>query len=107
MSGPEFFQTGMGKTFFEGTLPRMVRAIERVATALEAQQEMVKEDIAREEKREAERAAEFSLSADERAEMLQIARAIVAEGEEGEPEVLMTRGDRLAALVCKMHGVGS
>jgi len=31
MSGPEFFQTGMGRIFFEGTMPRLYRAIDRVA----------------------------------------------------------------------------
>lgn len=34
--GPEFFQTRMGQTFYEGTLPRMVKALERIATALES-----------------------------------------------------------------------
>lgn len=34
MSGPEFFQTGMGKTFFEGTVPRLYRAIDRLADVL-------------------------------------------------------------------------
>lgn len=36
-NGPSFFQTRMGITFFEGTLPRAVRALERIADALEAQ----------------------------------------------------------------------
>ncbi len=34
--GPEFFQTGMGHSFFNGTLPRLVRALERIADELEA-----------------------------------------------------------------------
>ena len=33
--GPEFFQTRMGQTFFEGTMPRIAANLERVATALE------------------------------------------------------------------------
>lgn len=37
MSGPSFFQTLMGKVYYEGTLPRIARALERLATALEAQ----------------------------------------------------------------------
>lgn len=37
MSGPSFFQTLMGKVYYEGTLPRIARALERIATALEAQ----------------------------------------------------------------------
>lgn len=32
----EFYQTRMGHQFYEGTVPRLVRAIERVADALEA-----------------------------------------------------------------------
>lgn len=34
MSGPQFFQTRMGQTFFEGTVPRLYRAIDRLADAL-------------------------------------------------------------------------
>lgn len=34
MSGPQFFQTGMGKIFFEGTMPRLYRAIDRLADVL-------------------------------------------------------------------------
>lgn len=37
MSGPGFWQTLMGKTYYEGTLPRIARALERIAAALEAQ----------------------------------------------------------------------
>lgn len=33
--GPEFFQTVMGRQFFEGTVPRIARALERIAKALE------------------------------------------------------------------------
>lgn len=36
---PEFFQTGMGQKFFEGTVPRIVKALERIADALEKQNE--------------------------------------------------------------------
>lgn len=31
----EFFQTRMGQYFYEGTIPRAVRALERIADALE------------------------------------------------------------------------
>jgi len=34
MSGPSFFQTRMGQIFFEGTMPRLYRAIDRVADLL-------------------------------------------------------------------------
>lgn len=37
MSGPGFWQTLMGKTYYEGTLPRIARALERIADALESQ----------------------------------------------------------------------
>ena len=32
---PEFFQTVMGKRFFESTAPRIASALERIADALE------------------------------------------------------------------------
>ena len=33
--GPSFFQTIMGHTFYEGTVPRVAKALERIAAALE------------------------------------------------------------------------
>ena len=33
--GPEFFQTRMGQAFYEGTMPRIAKALERIADALE------------------------------------------------------------------------
>lgn len=33
----QFFQTVMGKTFFQGTLPQLVRALTRIANSLEKQ----------------------------------------------------------------------
>ena len=33
--GPSFFQTLMGHTFYEGTVPRIAKALERIAAALE------------------------------------------------------------------------
>jgi len=35
MSGPSFFQTLMGRTFYEGTMPRLVKVAERIANGLE------------------------------------------------------------------------
>ena len=35
MSGPSFFQTIMGRQFYDGTMPKMVKAAERIATGLE------------------------------------------------------------------------
>lgn len=35
MSGPEFFQTMMGKKFYEGTMPRIATALEKLTKALE------------------------------------------------------------------------
>ncbi len=37
MSGTKFFQTVMGKHFYEGAVPRIARALERIADALEEQ----------------------------------------------------------------------
>lgn len=36
MAGPEFFQTIMGKRFFEGQLPRLIKNLGRIADVLEA-----------------------------------------------------------------------
>jgi len=35
MPGPEFFQTRMGKAFYEGTMPRVAKALERIADVME------------------------------------------------------------------------
>jgi len=35
MSDVEFFQTLMGRRFYEGTMPRIARALDRLATVLE------------------------------------------------------------------------
>jgi len=37
MPGPEFFQTGMGHKFYEGTMPRLANALVHIADALEQQ----------------------------------------------------------------------
>lgn len=34
--GPEFFETGYGRRFFDAQLPRLIKAIERLADAAEA-----------------------------------------------------------------------
>jgi len=44
MPGPGFFQTAMGRTFYEANVPRMVRALERIAVALEKILESRKEE---------------------------------------------------------------
>jgi hypothetical protein len=36
----DFYRTRMGQTFYEHTLPSLIRAIERLATAVEAMVEM-------------------------------------------------------------------
>jgi hypothetical protein len=35
MSGPSFFQTLMGRQFFDATMPRLAKALERIAERLE------------------------------------------------------------------------
>lgn len=37
---PQFHETGYGRKFFEADLPRLVRALERIATQLEAANEL-------------------------------------------------------------------
>ena len=34
MSGPEFFQTGMGRKFYDGDVPRIVEALQNIAKEL-------------------------------------------------------------------------
>lgn len=34
-NGPEFHQTRIGRDFYEGTMPRLVRVLERIADVLE------------------------------------------------------------------------
>jgi len=41
----EFFQSRMGHIFYEGTVPRMVRALERIADALEKANELEEADV--------------------------------------------------------------
>jgi hypothetical protein len=36
-NGPEFFQTIMGRKFYDADVPRIAKALERIAAALEAQ----------------------------------------------------------------------
>ena len=37
MAGPKFFQTHMGRKFFESDFPRMVRVLEKIAKILESE----------------------------------------------------------------------
>ena len=36
MNGPQFFQTGYGRRFFDGQLPSLIKVLGRIAVALEA-----------------------------------------------------------------------
>lgn len=42
-NGVEFFQTVMGHAFYEGTAPRIAKALERIADALEKQNALAEE----------------------------------------------------------------
>ena len=42
-NGPEFFQTRMGQSFYEVMVPRLVKALERIAETLEGKKEPDKE----------------------------------------------------------------
>jgi hypothetical protein len=35
MSGIDFYQTVMGRAFYDGTMPKLAEALERIASALE------------------------------------------------------------------------
>ena len=49
MSGPEFFQTRMGQKFYEADVPRMIKALERIADALEVGNGVLVKDDTNEE----------------------------------------------------------
>lgn len=42
--GPQFFQTGYGKRFFDSQLPKLIGAINRLADAVEKQNEVKEEE---------------------------------------------------------------
>lgn len=41
---PQFFQTGYGKRFFDSQLPKLIKAINRLADAVEKQNEIKEEE---------------------------------------------------------------
>ena len=43
-SGPQFFETGYGKRFFESQLPELIKSINRLADAIEEQNELKEEE---------------------------------------------------------------
>lgn len=47
MSGPQFFQTIMGRQFFDVTMPRLAKAAERIADELEASSQEANKAAAR------------------------------------------------------------
>ena len=42
--GPHFHETGYGRTFFQSQLPNLINALNRLAEAIEKQNENVKEE---------------------------------------------------------------
>lgn len=42
--GPQFHETGYGRTFFQSQLPNLIKALNRLAEAIEKQNENVKEE---------------------------------------------------------------
>lgn len=41
--GPQFHETGYGRTFFQSQLPNLIKAINRLADAMEKQNELKEE----------------------------------------------------------------
>ena len=41
----EFFQTQMGRAFYEGAVPRLIRAVERLANAIEKSNDLEECDV--------------------------------------------------------------
>lgn len=42
--GPQFHETGYGRDFFQSQLPNLIKAIDRLADALEKQNELKEEE---------------------------------------------------------------
>ena len=42
--GPQFHETGYGRTFFQSQLPNLIKAINRLAEAMEKQNELKQEE---------------------------------------------------------------
>ena len=42
--GPQFHETGYGRTFFQSQLPNLIKAINRLADAMEKQNELNEEE---------------------------------------------------------------
>ena len=42
--GPQFHETGYGRTFFQSQLPNLIKAINRLADAMEKQNELKREE---------------------------------------------------------------
>jgi len=42
--GPQFHETGYGRTFFQSQLPNLIKALNRLAEAIEKRNENVKEE---------------------------------------------------------------
>lgn len=42
--GPQFHETGYGRTFFQSQLPNLIKAINRLADAMEKQNELKEEE---------------------------------------------------------------
>lgn len=42
--GPEFFQTIMGKRFYEANIPRIIKALENIATELKRANDLKEKD---------------------------------------------------------------
>lgn len=48
---PEFFETGLGRDYYQRTLPELIRAINRLAQAIEMQEERIVKESKNHEKR--------------------------------------------------------
>jgi hypothetical protein len=43
--GPHFFQTRMGQTFYEGTVPRIAKSLATIATELKRQNDLKEKEL--------------------------------------------------------------
>ena len=45
MPGPEFFQTRMGQKFYEGTMPRLVEAVNNLTAEMKRQNDLTEQQL--------------------------------------------------------------
>jgi len=56
--GPQFFQTVMGRAFYEGTVPRIAKSLASIATELKRQNDLKEQELGLTEKTDVKKIAD-------------------------------------------------